>query len=130
MSTDWQADVAEFMRAMGQEVRSVPCGTVYGVPLDDALLRVKLIREEFLEFIDAESIPDLADAIADLLYVTIGAACTYGISLQPIWDEVHRSNMAKADGPIREDGKRLKPEGWRAPDIESELRKQGWKGGE
>ncbi len=33
------------------------------------------------------------------------------------WDEVHRSNMAKVGGPIRGDGKRLKPEGWTPPDV-------------
>lgn len=32
--------------------------------------------------------------------------------------------MDKLHGPIREDGKRLKPEGWRAPDIEGLIKEQ------
>lgn len=129
MSTDWQEDVAEFMRGMGQEVRTVPIGEVIDIPVAEERLRVDLIQEELDEFMAAESITEIADAIADILYVTVGAACTYGITLQPIWDEVHRSNMAKTGGPIREDGKKLKPDGWTPPDIEKCLREQGWTGG-
>jgi len=35
--------------------------------------------------------------------------------------------MRKVGGVVREDGKRLKPEGWVGPDIEKCLRAQGWK---
>jgi predicted HAD superfamily Cof-like phosphohydrolase len=49
-------------------------------------------------------------------------ALEFGIPLEKVWTEVHKSNMAKADplkgGVIyREDGKVLKPEGWQKPDI-------------
>lgn len=40
-----------------------------------------------------------------------------GVELAPFFEEVHRTNMLKADGPIREDGKRLKPPGWKPPRI-------------
>ena len=43
-----------------------------------------------------------------------------GIPLDRVFEEVHRSNMAKlVDGkPVRrEDGKILKPEGWTPPDM-------------
>jgi predicted HAD superfamily Cof-like phosphohydrolase len=55
--------------------------------------------------------------MCDLLCVVYGTAAEFGIDLAPFWQEVHRTNMAKAGGPIREDGKRLKPSGWRPPDI-------------
>jgi predicted HAD superfamily Cof-like phosphohydrolase len=71
-------------------------------------------------------LPELADALADLDYVVEGARLEFGINGAPIATEVHRANMAKLDGPVREDGKKQKPEGWKPPDIESELRKQGW----
>ena len=47
-------------------------------------------------------------------------------SCDPVADEIQRTNMAKVGGPVREDGKRLKPPGWQPPDIEGELKKQGW----
>jgi predicted HAD superfamily Cof-like phosphohydrolase len=57
------------------------------------------------------------DGMCDLLCVVYGTAAEFGIDLAPFWDEVHRTNMAKAGGPVREDGKRLKPPGWTPPDI-------------
>jgi predicted HAD superfamily Cof-like phosphohydrolase len=69
----------------------------------------------------------LADGLADLDYVVEGTRLEFGIDGAPIAAEVHRANMTKVGGPNREDGKRLKPPGWTPPDIEGELRKQGWK---
>ena len=69
----------------------------------------------------------LADGLADLDYVIEGTRLEFGIDGAPIAAEVHRANLAKTDGPVREDGKRLKPPGWQPPDIEGELKKQGWK---
>jgi len=49
--------------------------------------------------------------------VVYGTALEMGIDLEPHFNEVHASNMAKRGGPVREDGKMLKPEGWLPPDI-------------
>lgn len=92
---------------------------------DRIMLRRQLIREEFDEFIEATEVGDIveaADALADIIYVCIGAALEFGIPLDRVWDEVQRSNMAKVDpatGKVRrrEDGKVMKPEGWTAPDV-------------
>jgi predicted HAD superfamily Cof-like phosphohydrolase len=73
-------------------------------------------------------LPAFADALADLAYVMEGTAIEFGIDSGPIAAEVHRANMTKVGGGKREDGKILKPEGFRPPDVEGELRKQGWKG--
>lgn len=51
-----------------------------------------------------------------------------GIDLGPVFEEVHRANMAKVGGPTRADGKILKPEGWTPPDVAGVLRRQGWSG--
>lgn len=94
-------------------------------------LRVALIREELDELAEATSREDVvgvADALADLLYVTYGAAIAWGIDIRPVFTEVHATNMAKAGGPVREDGKVLKPAGWRPPDVAGILRRQGWAG--
>ena len=61
---------------------------------------------------------EIADGLADLIYVLIGTSIAYGIDLEPIWDEVHKTNMAKVGGGVRGDGKILKPEGWEPPEIE------------
>ena len=40
-----------------------------------------------------------------------------GVKITPFFHEVHRTNMHKLSGPRREDGKQLKPEGWKPPRI-------------
>jgi predicted HAD superfamily Cof-like phosphohydrolase len=83
-------------------------------------LRLALIDEELTELRAAIGIGDVvavADALADLLYVTYGAAITFGIDVRPIFEEVHRANMAKLGGGTRADGKVLKPHGWQPPDL-------------
>jgi predicted HAD superfamily Cof-like phosphohydrolase len=67
-----------------------------------------------------QSEPDVvaaADALTDITYVTLGAGVAWGILLHYVFAEVHRSNMAKKDGEVRPDGKRLKPPGWTPPDV-------------
>lgn len=44
-------------------------------------------------------------------------ALALGVDLRPFFLEVHRTNMHKLTGPKREDGKQLKPEGWKPPRI-------------
>lgn len=70
--------------------------------------------------------PDMVamiDALCDILYVTFGAAEAMGIDLDDFFAEVQASNMRKATGPVRSDGKRLKPEGWVGPDIAGILKR-------
>lgn len=87
-------------------------------------MRMLLIAEETEELADAlfrNDRADVADALADLIYVAIGAAITFGIDLRPVWQAVQATNMAKEGGGVREDGKILKPEGWQPPDIDLAL---------
>src|SRR4051812_7991396 len=78
----------------------------------DIELRARLIKEELNEFRDASSlyindkhIIEVADALGDLLYVVYGAGVTYGIDLEPVFQEIHRSNMSKLwpDGKAHRD---------------------------
>lgn len=64
-----------------------------------------------------QSLAEAIDGLCDLLATIYGAAVTFGVDLAPFWDEIHRTNMAKAGGPKRADGKQLKPEGWIPPNI-------------
>jgi len=68
------------------------------VDIDLARQRYHLILEELGEYAEAAEARDIvkiADAIADMLYVVLGTAVVHGIDVQPIFDEVHRSNMTK-----------------------------------
>ena len=76
------------------------------------LLRERLIQEEFDELKEAmekADLPAIAKELADLLYVAYGTAVSYGIDMETVFREVHRSNMSKIGGYKREDGKWVKP---------------------
>lgn len=76
------------------------------------VLRKRLIQEEFEELQEAMQEKDLssiAKELADLLYVVYGTAVSLGIDMEPVFQEVHRSNMSKVGGYKREDGKWVKP---------------------
>lgn len=94
------------------------------LPKKDGLMRVDLVFEEAEELEDAIARNDLvaiADALADLLYVTYGTAVEMGIDVDRVFAEVHRSNMTKLgqDGKpiLRSDGKVLKGPGYEPPNI-------------
>lgn len=126
---DMAAAVAEFHQAFSLPARQVP-GTDVGEGL--ARLRVALLEEEAGEFVAASERGDLvgiADALADIVYVAYGTALTYGIDLDAVLREVHRSNMSKLgrDGKpiLRDDGKVIKSELYFPPDIAAILSHQG-----
>jgi predicted HAD superfamily Cof-like phosphohydrolase len=117
-------DVKDFHVAFGQRVGLLPA-----FPSDnERKLRSNLLKEEYNEYLRAEATDDLvevADALADIIYIVCGTAVSYGIPLDKVFEEVHRSNMAKlVDGkPLyREDGKVMKPQGWTPPDIKTALK--------
>ena len=122
--SNWYEDVKDFHKSFNLRVGQAPT-----IPEDSSerFLRMNLLEEEFNEYIDAEQkldIVGIADALADVIYIACGTAVSYGIPLDKVFEEVHRSNMAKlVDGkPIyREDGKVLKPAGWQPPNIEKIL---------
>lgn len=55
--------------------------------------------------------------IIDVLVVAYGTLEDIGVDGEPFFDEVHRVNLAKADGPVSETGKRLKPPGWQPAQL-------------
>lgn len=111
----WQEDVLEFHEKFDCAIAERP--TIWMNKLRKELL----IEEvgEFCEAVDNMDLVEAADAIADIIYVALGAAVTFGIDMEPIWNEVHRSNMAKTGGGVNDINKILKPKGWIPPDIES-----------
>jgi len=121
--------VKTFMKSFGQEVKDKPA-----VPPEDIVqLRLNLINEEFIELVNAtddstkekKKLIDVADALADLLYVVYGAGHAFGLDLDKCFEEVHESNMSKLDNngkPIyRLDGKVLKSDTYRPPNLKKIL---------
>lgn len=113
---DPQAMVAEFHRKF-----DIPVGDRPAIP-DEAVrqLRVRLIQEEFEELQEAmvaKNLPAVAKELADLLYVVYGTAVSYGLDMDPVFREVHRSNLSKVGGYKREDGKWVKPTTYSPADV-------------
>ena len=110
-------DQEKFMRACDQ--------TTDNWNVEQFNLYVNLIEEEFNELKVAIKDCDpeeIVDALTDILVVTIGAAHSMGCDVEGAWKEVMRTNFAKIDkdtGKVRkrEDGKVLKPVGWKAPEL-------------
>lgn len=115
-----QQQVLEFHRAFGAYYQISPGFP----PLTVVALRLKLINEEYIELLEAVEKRDLigvADALGDLNYVSFGTALAFGLDMQPIQDEIHRSNMTKLglDGKpiVREDGKIIKGPNFELPNL-------------
>ena len=93
-------DVKKFMETFGQMVRTKP-----QFPDEKTMrLRYDLIKEELNELelaMRSKNLKEIADALADILYVTYGAGYAYGINLDKCFKEVQRANMSK----LGEDGK-------------------------
>jgi predicted HAD superfamily Cof-like phosphohydrolase len=143
--------VKEFHAATGSPVLPSP-----GVPPHDRVrLRVKLLFEETIEAagamigmdeprvklwvvetnaiidslfdnIDPNSdLPNVGKELNDVLYVTHGAIAEYGLP-ESMFDAIHANNMTKIGGPMREDGKRGKPPGYKKFDAAKFLAENGW----
>lgn len=143
-----QSQVKEFHKAFN--VSTPECPTKLS---DERLrLRARLVAEEFFEFMwsmfGKESgaifnarqmveqvintqepkldMVEFCDSLADMIYVIYGSALEAGVDMEPISDEVHKSNMSKIGGPTRPDGKILKNPNWMPPNIKDILKKQGF----
>ena len=123
-------DVKIFMQAFQQVVRTEP-----QFPDNNTMqLRYELIKEELLELKEAmeqEDLNEIADALTDILYVTYGAGCAYGIDLDKCFREVQRANMSKlgTDGkPIfNEKGKVMKGPNYFKPNLRQFVEKRKFK---
>ncbi|MFF7474309.1 MazG nucleotide pyrophosphohydrolase domain-containing protein [Streptomyces sp. NPDC008092] len=121
--------VREFHHAFGLDTRTTPAE----VSPELAAHRGELLAEEAAEVAEVAvdgPLDRLAHELADVVYVAYGTALVHGIDLDAVLAEIHRSNMSKLgpDGQVarRADGKVLKGEHYRAPDVSAVLRRQGW----
>ena len=104
----------------------------------EPILRYDMIAEELDEYFESIHSKDYseinidkveqADAIGDMLYLLFGAVIDAGLEdkIEPILDEIHRSNMSKIeDGVVlrRADGKIQKGKNYFKPNIKQILNK-------
>lgn len=139
-----QQKVLGFMRALEMELPhdNDPGPGIHGLTrLDFKRLR-SLVDEEATEFDDwmgelqaaltlnatedevNHCWAEVIDAMCDLIVVIHNTSNAMNVDLEPFFNEVMRTNTAKIGGPVREDGKRLKPPGWKPPRIKEMLEEQ------
>ena len=108
---NYQKDVSEFMILGEQKV-----SPVLNLKNDQTQLYMNLIEEEFNETLNAfieDDLVEVADGLADMVWVIMGMCNSAGIDFDKIWKEVKSSNMSKfVEGKfIKNDaGKIMKPE--------------------
>jgi predicted HAD superfamily Cof-like phosphohydrolase len=110
-------DQEKFMRACDQSVGEIN--------KDQYKLYLDLMEEEWKELKAALLMEDRVeqlDALLDFIVVTTGAIHSGGFDGEGGWKEVMRTNFDKIDkdtGKVRkrEDGKVLKPLGWKPPEL-------------
>lgn len=90
------------------------------------------VKQDYVRPGDSEKsalIAEQADAMVDAMYYMYDTATRMGVNLDRVFNVVHAANMAKRgpDGQfvIRpSDGKIIKPEGWKEPNIVAEIEDQ------
>jgi predicted HAD superfamily Cof-like phosphohydrolase len=123
----YQDDVELFMKQGLQDYPVVSCLDVPTITDDvdpQIELYMDLITEEYHELQEAykeQDVVEVADALADMVWVIMGMASTLGIDFNDIWEEVKRSNMSKFTNNIiirdGKTGKILKPSTFSEPDL-------------
>lgn len=111
--------VRAFHRMVGAPIRREP---QHRIPEEG--IRISFIEEEFREYVTALTdgdVVEVADALADLLYVVYGTALHHGINIDAVFQEVHRSNMTKTPNGA---GKAIKGPTFNKPQIADVLAKQ------
>lgn len=85
-------------------------------------LREALLSEEHGEYLEAEDRDEfeaIADALGDMVSVIYGTALSYGIDLDAVLAEIHRSNMTKERDPAMQYPAKniVKGEGYEPPNL-------------
>jgi len=116
---NYQKDVEDFMESGQQDFPDLQ-----GMTSKQAKLYMDLITEEYNEtwraFNVDKDIVEVADGLADMVWVIMGMASTLNIPFDKVWNEVKASNMSKfVNGKVvkNSDGKIMKPEGYFRPNI-------------
>lgn len=125
MTTKFETAVTEF-----HSKHQFPIGILPGENPSNDSVRLHLIAEELSELalgIAERNLVDIADAIADLVYVVVGTAVTYGIPVEPVFMEIHKSNMTKAARSLDDTRVRQKGDSYIPPNVRKVLEDNGIK---
>ncbi len=122
-------ELEEFHNSFGIYINNKP---TFRIPQEIHELRMRVMKEEVAEYAEEYAITDnseseqfraMAKELADIAYTLLGTVVSHGLQdeFERIFDAVHESNMSKLDEnrkPIyREDGKILKSDCYREPDL-------------
>jgi predicted HAD superfamily Cof-like phosphohydrolase len=128
-----RSSAAFIIRMILSELDELACTVTSNERERDALLQEAInTRDKCTTFKyegEAELIGAQFDALVDAWYYSLNCAAKHGVNMSRIFDVVHQSNMAKRDPSTgsfirRDDGKVVKPQGWKSPDITGEIRRQ------
>jgi len=114
--SEQQAKVTEFHQKLGFTINETP--TL--VPVGLGMIRHKDTLKEMDELARAilnGDLVEIADALGDVKYLIRGTAVTYGIPIDRVFDEIHRSNMTKERPPGGGDAKAVKGKDYSPPDL-------------
>jgi predicted HAD superfamily Cof-like phosphohydrolase len=118
----YQKDVEDFMTAGDQPIKKE-----LSLKGEQQNLYMNLITEEYRETIEAfdnDDLIEVADGLADMVWVIMGMCSSCGIDFNKVWEEVKASNMSKfTEGKAikNEAGKIMKPETYFKPDLKKVL---------
>jgi len=110
--------VKEFRLKMGLKVSQEPRLLTW----EEVSFYARFINEESSEFFKAHEDSDLvgaADALADLVYLLIGASQMMGLPFDKVLNAVHKANMQKVPGASKRHKEDVfKPVDWIGPEAE------------
>ena len=94
------------------------------IPQERRKLSMRLIKEEYKELLDAfedNSPVDIADALGDLIWVSIRKCRECGIPIKAVIDKIYKANMSKLD--TSEEDARKSVETYREKGVEASYRR-------
>jgi len=90
------------------------------LPYSYMRFRNELVKEEYEELMEAtkeKNVPEVIDALIDIMVVCAGTLDSMGVNSQSHWNEVHYANMRKKRGKSKRDYDVdiYKPDDWIGP---------------
>jgi NTP pyrophosphatase (non-canonical NTP hydrolase) len=112
--------VRDWLTKAGLPVRNHP---TLDVAPKEREMACALIEEEVTEFrraVETSDLVEIADAVADLMWVVVEAGVTFGIPIEEVFAEVRRSNLTKIENGepvVNAVGKIVAGRRFSAPDL-------------